>query len=232
VHRAAARITIKSTTTWSPQALYPAYIDRYFCTPPPRPPSSAAPTPTPKPPSPPPLPSWAQLEAACAADPLFQRFVSPSMHIRAFSPTAILFNVDCSGQAGRHAILDTIQQGAAIWGAWLLADLAAGSQALQDAEAARCKATGAAASAPLDSSPKAETAVAAAAAAASGWLLAGAPHQARGLGATLLAEAPALDAAWRRFSRREPSAGAMQAAFGEEAIEAWWASMDGSARVV
>jgi hypothetical protein len=74
------------------QALYPAYIDRYY--------ASAPPGPRPRQPAAeaPGAPlkhceSWARLEAACAQDALFKRFVSPSFHVRAFAPTAILFNV-------------------------------------------------------------------------------------------------------------------------------------------
>jgi hypothetical protein len=191
------------------QALYPAYLDRYFCTAPPQPDAATDAKDA--------LPSWAALEAACAADPRCERFVSPSLHVRAFSPTAILFNVDTSkagedgggGGGGRERILSTIEQGVAIWGAWLQAD--------QAAAAAGAEAAG--------GNPEK------AAAAASGWLLEGAPRQADGLRAALLAEGPALDAAWRRFPRREPSAGAMKKAFGDGAIEEWWASMDGSARL-
>jgi hypothetical protein len=82
------------------QALYPAYIDRYYASPPPPAPGksgqsgqagqSGAPAR---------LPSWAQLEAACTGDPLFSRFASPSFHVRAFAGTAILFNV--SGRPAR-----------------------------------------------------------------------------------------------------------------------------------
>jgi hypothetical protein len=70
-----------------------------------------------------------------------------------------------------------------------------------------------------------------AAAEGAGWLLEGAPAGAGGLGAALLAESRALDEAWRRFPRREPAAAALRAAFGEDAMEAWWRSVDGSARL-
>lgn len=77
-----------------PQALYPAYLDRYYSSPPPCPANPPAPAAGAASSNPAPgLPAWAVLEAACAADPLFERFVSPSLHVRAFSPTAILFNV-------------------------------------------------------------------------------------------------------------------------------------------
>lgn len=81
-----------------PQALYPAYIDRYYASHPP----VAEPQSTTnaskgavqqEQEQQQQLGSWAQLEAACGANALFQRFTSPSMHVRAFSSTAILFNV-------------------------------------------------------------------------------------------------------------------------------------------
>ncbi|GBF88230.1 hypothetical protein Rsub_00942 [Raphidocelis subcapitata] len=224
-------------------ALYPAYVDRYYTSPPPQTPARpaaqpGAPPPPPRPAPPPPrLPSWAQLEAARAGDALFSRFASPSFHVRAFAATAMLFNVD-SGPEGRAALLDTVGQGTAVWGAWLAADLAAAAAALSDAAGQQQGAAAAAAAAQPPAAAPASTpqhspspAEAAAAAAANAWLLAGAPSEAGGLGAALLAEAPALDAAHRRFPRREASAAAMAAAFGGAAMEAWWASVDGSARV-
>ncbi len=64
----------------APQVLHPAYLDRFYCSAPPGSPGS----------------SWAQLEARAAATPGFQRFTSPSLHVRAFSATAILFYVSAS----------------------------------------------------------------------------------------------------------------------------------------
>ncbi|KAI8467052.1 MAG: hypothetical protein J3K34DRAFT_472042 [Monoraphidium minutum] len=216
-------------------ALYPAYVDRYYTSPPPACTAAAAVTQTGGGGG----GSWAALEAACAGSALFERFVSPSLHVRAFSSTAILFNVD-SGPEGRAAMLDAIEGAAAIWGGWLAADRAASLDALcgtppppptHTAAPAPACAAAAAAAAGLSVGHPALMAAATAAAAASGWLLAGAPAAAGGLGAALLAEAPALDAGWRRFPRREPAAAALSKAFGDDAMEAWWSSVDGSARV-
>lgn len=125
-------------------------------------------------------------------------------------------------------MLDVVEQAVAIWGAWLAADVAAGVSALADA-GAPAGAPDAPRGAALSSADRA--ARGAAAAAACGWLLGGAPAEAGGVGAALLAEAPALDAATRRFPWREPAAAALKGAFGAEAMEAWWATVDGSARV-
>jgi hypothetical protein len=61
------------------QELYPAYLEHYYSTAPPRSNNTADNS------------SWMQLEARAAATPGFARFVSPSLHVRVFSASAILF---------------------------------------------------------------------------------------------------------------------------------------------
>jgi hypothetical protein len=65
-----------------PQELYPAYLERYYNSAPPHRPGSTPPGAN---------ISWRALEARAAATPGFTRFVSPSLHVRVFSATAILF---------------------------------------------------------------------------------------------------------------------------------------------
>jgi hypothetical protein len=64
------------------QELHPAYLERHYNSTPPRRPGSSATAAN---------SSWLSLEAAAAAMPGFSRFVSPSLHVRVFSATAILF---------------------------------------------------------------------------------------------------------------------------------------------
>jgi hypothetical protein len=130
-------------------------------------------------------------------------------------------------------MLDVVDHSTGIWGAWLAADRAASIEALSHVEQPDAAAAGAGGhgAAATSADHAARAAGAAASAALGGWLLEGAPAEAGGLGVALLAESPALDAAWRRFPRREPAAAALGAAFGQEVMEAWWASVDGSARV-
>jgi hypothetical protein len=173
--------------------LWPGYLDRYYCT---APPLSDAPSGG----SAPPLPSWSALERACAGRPGFERFVSPNLHVRAFCATGVMFDV-ADGPEGRAAILDTIAQGVAIWGAWLRADCAGSSGGGAAGDGSQ-----------------------------GDWLIAGAPFE----GATVadaIASVHVHDAALLHFPRRELSAAALKAAYGDATAEAWWATMAGSNRL-
>jgi hypothetical protein len=63
-----------------------------------------------------------------------------------------------------------------------------------------------------------------------GWLLEGAAPDLTA--AALLQEVPLLDAAWRRFPRREAGAATLRKGFGQDGAEAWWSTLDGSARLL
>lgn len=58
------------------QVCHPHYLDRFYCS---APPGAGS--------------SWMQLEQRAQQQQGFTRFTSPSLHVRACSATAILFNV-------------------------------------------------------------------------------------------------------------------------------------------
>uniref|UniRef100_A0A383WEL1 Red chlorophyll catabolite reductase n=1 Tax=Tetradesmus obliquus TaxID=3088 RepID=A0A383WEL1_TETOB len=107
-----------------PLELHPAYLEHYYNS---APPSSSNTTAGSS--------SWMQLEARAAASPGFSRFVSPSLHVRVFSASAILFWVDCTVD-GLAAARRTVSDAVGIWLSWLAAggsNSAASPAALQAA---------------------------------------------------------------------------------------------------
>ncbi|WIA21326.1 hypothetical protein OEZ85_000553 [Tetradesmus obliquus] len=152
---------------------HPHYLDRFYCS---APPGAGS--------------SWMQLEQRAQQQQGFTRFTSPSLHVRACSATAILFNVKADDE-GMAAVKGVITDAVQIWLAWLKAGGASSATDAAAVQAAVGKAAG------LDQQQ----------------------------------ELSQRDAAWRGFPRREAAAAVLRSAFGEAAMEDYWDSMAGAARI-
>ncbi|KAF6255359.1 hypothetical protein COO60DRAFT_1535876 [Scenedesmus sp. NREL 46B-D3] len=155
---------------------HPHYLDHFYCT---APPGAAS--------------SWMELEHRVQQLPGFERFTSPSLHVRACSASAILFNVQAD-EEGIKAVKGVVSDAVRIWLAWLKAG---GSNSATDADVVK----------------------------AAAGQTAGLDQQ------QLLRELALRDEAWRGFPRREAAAAVLRSAFGDAAMEDYWDSMAGAARV-